>query len=182
MSTTNTVSVSIGSFGSIKGDLRTFSTGSKGWYVNGKCHIEVGAEMEPITLTIEGQTLTANPKAKPSESGNFGWYANGKITIDGQRCQVGINITACKCEGVRPTNTIVNAQCGGNLIIVGSKPTSEKPAKKVAAAPVAAKAVHTPTVIAMPLANLIAPVQVQAPETADERIARLVMEMLSGKR
>lgn len=122
---TSVINVTLSSYGSVQATTKEFSTGSKGWYANGKVSIPVGASMPAIPVTICGQALIAYPKDGPSASGNFGWYANGKVVIDGHKVQVGINITACKCNGIRPVNTTVSAQVGGNLIIVGSKPKVE---------------------------------------------------------
>jgi hypothetical protein len=55
---------------------------------------------KPVTVTIDGQTLTA-PK-KEFSTGSLGWYVNGKITLD--------------VNGVA-----VPVQVGLNLTIVGSK-------------------------------------------------------------
>jgi hypothetical protein len=122
------VDVQIGNFGTVQAQWKVqddgtegFSTGSKGWSANGKVMIPVGDSWPSITVLVDGQALVAMPKDKASASGNYGWYAGGKVAIDGQRVQVGINITACKCGGVRPVNTTIKAQVGGNLVIVKSK-------------------------------------------------------------
>jgi len=58
------------------------------------------AKAEPLTITINGQTITAEPRE--FSTGSFGWYVNTKsnTAIDGKN---------------------VTIQVGMNLIVVGSK-------------------------------------------------------------
>ncbi len=162
----NIISVNVNGTGMVQAEARTFSSGSTGWYGNGKVNIQVGDSRGPLVVTIEGQSIVAEPKPMKEESGNFGWYANGKVTIDGQLVQVGGNITACKCNRVEPLNKTVNCQVGINLTIVGSKPGSTTKPQKKSRQLVAAKVQP-----AAPVATV---------ETDDQRLARLIHELITS--
>lgn len=162
MSNINSITVNVNNSGTVVGDYRTFSTGSKGWYANGKVAIAIGASRQPLNVLVDGQVILAQPRPM-SDKGNFGWYASGKVTIDGQKSQVGINITACKCEGVEPLNTTVTCQVGGNIIIIGSKgETTPAPKSTKKPAKVAAKATTEPAA------------KVYSQESVDALIARIL--------
>jgi hypothetical protein len=69
---------------------------------------------KPVTVTIDGQTMTAT--VKEFSTGSLGWYVNGKITLD--------------VNGVA-----VPVQVGLNLTIVGSKELpNDRPAEPAAEA------------------------------------------------
>lgn len=155
----SSINVQVGNFGMVTGNLRNYEKGGKGWYANGKVSMPVGDTFEPINILVDGQLLVAKPKAEMSESGNFGWYCTGKVTIDGQHVQVGMHLTACKCMGVRPANTVVMLQIGAHCKIytpkkaqkAASKPTKAKKPALVAAKAIQATTVASPAPVADPL-------------------------------
>jgi hypothetical protein len=61
---------------------------------------EFRAKAQPVTVTINGQPMTA--EVKEFSTGSFGWYLNSKTSVD-----VG--------------GKLVTVQIGMNLTVVGSK-------------------------------------------------------------
>jgi hypothetical protein len=61
---------------------------------------EFRAKAQPVTVTINGQPMTA--EVKEFSTGSFGWYLNGKTSVD-----IG--------------GRLVTVQIGMNLTVVGSK-------------------------------------------------------------
>jgi hypothetical protein len=82
-------------------------------------------------------------------------------------------LTCINSKGNEPAkDTLVNVQVGGNLTIIGSKGSATTKGKKAAPkVAVAAKVENVPTVQTAPKV-----------ETAEEKLAKLIAEMLSGKR
>jgi hypothetical protein len=89
---------------------KTSSNGSKD-YSKTKTDCPVTKEQfvesaKPVLIKIGGQTIEA--EVKEFSTGSFGWYMNGKATID------------VEVDGEPVT---LKVQIGGNLIVVGSKPS-----------------------------------------------------------
>lgn len=104
--------------------VKDFSTGSVGWYLNGKLQVECDGHLRPLLITVADRPIHAVPKE--FGSGKHGWFANGKLLYqlpDGTivQVQVGINLTIIKSEVTGVPNGIADVQIGGNFTVVGSK-------------------------------------------------------------
>jgi hypothetical protein len=113
---------------------RRFSTGSMGWYLNGKVNVTVpagitkddfGLRATPIRVTIGGQTFEAKPSL--FGTGSLGWVLNAKVTVNGHAVQIsGLRITIVKSkENPNVESGLVKAQVGANIVAVGSKEWAE---------------------------------------------------------
>lgn len=125
-----TLTLAIGGSGLVA-EPKEFSTGSVGWWLNGKASIAVGERM--VAVQISGQMVAVGTKGKDNtalfaamkpfsvgigpvaaaqnmmgaardyeKTGSFGWYVNGKAVV-----MVG--------------NEVVTVQVGVNAVVVGSK-------------------------------------------------------------
>lgn len=101
---------------------RTFSTGSVGWYVNGKCDPEMDAPyVDADVYDAQGNHIALfDAAAKEKSSGKTGWYYGGKcylpVSTGSVRVQVGYNVTIGR-DG--------RGQIGINLTVVRSKDLPE---------------------------------------------------------
>jgi len=101
------------------------------------------ASLKPLTLTINGQTITA--EARQFSTGSLGYFLSGKIQVE-------------LADG-----TIAKLQVGCNAVLVGSNPN--KPAKKPresanpswdrAQAALKAQAAASPTPAAAPVRTVV---------------------------
>lgn len=83
-----------------------------GWNYSGKAVFEVKSDEDKMLVNIEGSDYLVTGGV--SNGGNWNYHIGGKQTIDGVEYQVGMNVTACKSGGKRPTG-LWNFQVGINI-------------------------------------------------------------------
>ncbi len=101
---------------------KTFSTGSTGFYANGKLHIDPAATVQ--TVLIAGQAVAVTRKT--FSTGSVGFNLNGKVEIGGMRYQVGGNLVQLGSgPDAKPETAAKGAagwhQAGVNVIAIHSK-------------------------------------------------------------
>ena len=122
--------ITIGFSGGLVGQLaagpKAFSTGSVGYYVNGKLMRTadgVGIPATPVTVKFSGNAiLESELVGAPREfsTGSKGWYVSGKLLMtSGSKIQVGMNLILVGSKD--GTGDGSKVQVGGNLAIIGSK-------------------------------------------------------------